>query len=195
MSLNYGLAWADLLPPPAEAAIKRLERNRNAFDRSDQFCAGKFRGDACAILGSRLAGGGEGVCDNEINRATFTIDLYCKRTGLALIERSLPKDGFVAEAALCADAEASRPWNCAPLPETPADRFCQGKSIGQACTVAMSYDGRPEQHEGICREETQREGFYYQGRRVATRQAILCMAPEAVERRYRNASWLEKLRQ
>lgn len=199
VSLNYGLAWADLLPPPAEPAIKRLERNRNAFDRSDQFCAGKFRGDACAILGSRLAGGGEGVCENEINRAAFTIDLYCKRTGLAVIERGLPEGGFVAEAMLCAGADANadapRPWNCTPLAEIPADRFCRGKSVGQACTVAMSYDGTPEQHEGICREATQHEGFYYQGRRIATRQVILCMAPEAIERSYRDASWLEKLRQ
>lgn len=192
---NGGPAQADLLPPPAESAMKRLDRNRNAFDRTDQFCAGKFRGDACTIPGSRLAGGGDGVCQNEINRSTFSIDLYCKREGLAVIQRGLPEGGFVAEPALCAEAQAPHPWNCTPLPEIPADRFCQGKSVGQSCTVDMGYDGTPEQHQGVCREETQREGFYYQGRRVATRQVILCTAPEDIERVYRKATWLEKLRQ
>ncbi len=191
-----GLAYADLLPPGAEDAIRRFEKNRKAFDRVDQFCTDKAPGDACMVAGSRLAGGGPGTCRSEVNRASFTIDLSCRREGVLVIQRGLPEGGFVAEADLCKGDDVSRPWNCTPLATVPVDRFCQGKALNQACTVSLDYNGAPEQQEGICRQVTEREGFYHQGRRIATRQVVLCDAPEQPAARiYRDVPWYQKLRQ
>lgn len=194
MALYGGLAHADLLPPQAEPLMKRLDQNRNAFDRADQFCQGKQPGDACVIAGSRLAGGGDGVCKNDINRSSYgTIDLTCVRSGSISIERGLPENGFVADASLCEGPGVLGQWRCKPLPEPPVDRFCQGKSVGQSCAVSLRYEGREEEHAGVCREITQRSGFYYRGHQTVTRQVILCDAPEAIERVYQDVSWWKKL--
>lgn len=191
-----GLANADLLPPGAEDAIRRLEKNRKAFDRVDQFCTDKAPGDACMVAGSHWAGGGPGTCRNEINRTSSTIDLSCRREGVTVIRRGLPEGGFVAEAQLCKGDDVPRPWNCTPLPVIPVDRFCQGKAVNQACTVSLEYNGVSELHEGFCRQVTEREGFYYQGRQIATRQVVLCDVPEQpAERTYRDVPWYHKLRQ
>ncbi len=194
LALICGVAQADLLPPGAEDAVKRIQKNPKAFDRTDQFCTDKVPGDACTISGSRLAGGSRGVCSNEINRTNLTIDLSCNRQGFMNIDRGLPEGGFVAAPELCASGGMPGIWSCTPLTQTPVDRFCQGKSVNDACVVSMTYEGVSEQHEGICREVTQREGFYFRGRHLATRQVVLCDGlDKPAVRTYQNVPWIRKL--
>lgn len=194
LALICGVAQADLLPPGSEDAVKRLQKNPKAFDRTDQFCMDKAPGDACTISGSRLAGGSRGICSNEINRTNLTIDLSCNQQGFMNIDRGLPKGGFVAAPEICANGGMPDIWNCTPLPSTPVDRFCQGKSVNESCVVSMTYDGVAEKHEGICREVTQREGFYFRGRQMATRQVVLCDGLDTpAVRAYQDVPWFKKL--
>lgn len=198
-------AAADLLPPQAHEAAMRLRANPDAFDRIDNFCSDKKRGDACTIPGSVLAGGGEGVCKNELNRSTFTIDLSCEREGRVAIDRKLPEGGFVHDDSLCRQqakeaASGNVPpgesrWNCAPLDPMPADRFCQGKAAGNACAVELRYQGTTQTHEGVCKQVREFSGFYYQGRRTATREVIRCEPETAVTRTFSPVSWWKKLLQ
>lgn len=190
-------AAADVLPPRAAEAAERLLKNPNAFDRTDQFCAGKRRGDACAIPASPLAGGGAGSCRNELNRSSFTIDLSCERSGSYVLDRGLPEGGFVADRSLCGDpaahVPAGAPYACKPLQPMPADRFCAGKPVGAACSAEISHDGVRETHQGTCRTIEEQRGFYFQGRRVATREVVRCEAEASFERVYTPVGWWEKL--
>lgn len=196
LALLCGFAQADLLPPGAEDAVKRLQKNPKAYDRADQFCSDKTTGDACSISGSRLAGGGNGICKNELNRTTLTIDLTCNRQGFMNIDRGLPEGGFVAAPELCANGSMPGIWSCTPLTKMPVDRFCQGKSVNDTCVVSMTYEGATEQQEGICREVTEREGFYFRGRQLATRQVVLCDGlDKPAVRTYQNVPWFKKLLQ
>ncbi|WP_255990114.1 hypothetical protein [Chitinolyticbacter albus] len=196
-----GQAAADVLPPQAASAAERLRNNPKAFDRYDNFCAGKKSGDACVIPGTAFAGGGNGRCDNDINRKTYTIDLHCVREGYVTIERQLPEGGFVHDEQLCrskAAHESEEPapkWNCTPLTPTPSDAFCKGKSINSACTVELTYKGALQRDEGVCKEIVETERFYYQGRREATRKVIQCMPKEEFTRSFTPASWWQKLLQ
>lgn len=195
--------FADVLPPQAAEAARRLRENPQSFDRVDNFCQGRKPGAACTIDGSHFAGGGEGRCESAINRSSNTIDLSCQRTANVFIDDGLPDGGFVADSSLCsspedvqAAARGQRPWNCTPLPATPADRFCRGKPKGAACTVTLSYDGRVEQHPGVCNAVTERQGFYYMGRRTMTREVIRCEPPQApAARTWTDATWWQKLTQ
>lgn len=195
------LATADVLPPQAASAAERLRSNPRAFDRFDNFCAGKKSGDACVIPGTAFAGGGKGRCENDINRKIYTIDLHCVREGYVDIERQLPEGGFVHDADLCRgaathDAEEPAPkWNCTPLTPTPTDPFCKGKSVNSACTVELTYKGALQRDEGVCKEIVESERFYYQGHREATRKVIQCMPKEEVTRSFTPASWWQKLLQ
>jgi len=196
-------ALADLIPPEAEAAAKRLRANPKAFDRTDEYCTDKKVGEACTIPGSAFAGGGEGVCKNDLNRAG-TIDLSCKREGFMNIDRKYPEGGFVADATICRELEQRKrentpyppEWNCTPLDPTPTDQFCAGKAVGAACTVTLSYLGKPEQAQGVCKHDLQQQGFYYQGRRTLSRLVIECQPAEALpERKYTPVGWWQKLMQ
>ena len=195
----HGLAMADLIPPQAEAAAKRLQDRPRSFDRADNFCLNKKPGAACTIAGSHLAEGGEGVCDNRINTSLGSIDLVCLRTAEVEIDRGLPEGGFVADKVLCDPAdrlawEGKQPWNCKPLQPRPADRFCQGKAVGASCTVSLRYQGQPEQHEGICRTVTEEQRYYYAGNRVRSREVIRCeSAEEPAQRSWHDATWWQKL--
>jgi hypothetical protein len=195
-------ALADLIPPQVQAARERLQANPDAFDRFDTFCAGKRRGNACEIPGSTFAGGGKGVCTNAINGERSSIDLSCVRSGAVEIDRKLPKGGFVHDEALCrrqatavteADRQDSRQWNCTPLQPTPADRFCEGKTINGACTVELVYQGKVERHDGVCKTVTETESFYFQGRRTARRDVIQCEPDKTVRHEYAPAAWWKKL--
>lgn len=197
-------AGADLIPPEAAPAALRLHKNPKAFDRVDNFCKRKRVGDACSIPGGAFAGGGEGMCRNDLNRTTLTIDLSCVREGQVTIDRKLPAGGFVNDSELCSDAArsaagddpSSHPeWNCTPTVPTAADQFCTGKAIGSACTVELTYQGRREQHQGVCSQVFETEHFYYQGRRTATRQVIRCDPATVTPRSYAPATWWQKLTQ
>jgi hypothetical protein len=197
-------ALADLIPPQAAEAAKRLEKNPRAFDRTDEYCKGKKVADACTLPGNAFAGGGEGVCQNNTVRWPTTIDLTCVREDTVVIERKLPKGGFVNDTSLCSDAgkidsngipEPSR-WNCSPIVPTPRDQFCAGKEVGAACTVQLRNQDRQEEFPGVCKEEVQSYSFYYQGQRTATRKVVQCESPESLPpRTYAPASWWQKLTQ
>lgn len=196
-------ALADVLPPEAANAMKRLLDNPRAFDRTDEYCKDKTVGEACVLPGNTFAGGGEGVCKNEFNRAEAVIDLSCVRER-AVIDRKLPEGGFVNDEYLCREVvQAQRDgvpmpseWNCTPLKTPPRDQFCAGKDPGAACTVALLYQGVREQFPGVCKEETQTQGFYYQGHRKATRQVVQCQPREPLPpRSYTPVGWWQKLMQ
>lgn len=195
------LAWTratgDVLPPRAAEAAERLRRNPDAFDRTDQFCKGRRRGDACEIAASPLAGGGAGTCRSAIDRAGSTIDLSCERADGYVLDRGLPEGGFVGDASLCANPAATvpsgAPYSCKPLQPMPVDRFCAGKPVGSACSAEISRDGVRETHPGVCRTVEEQRGFYFQGRRVATREVVRCEAEGSFERIYTPVGWFEKL--
>jgi hypothetical protein len=190
-------ATADVLPPRAAEAAERLRRNPDAFDRTDQFCKGRRRGDACEIAASPLAGGGGGTCRSAIDRAGSTIDLSCERADGYVLDRGLPEGGFVADASLCAGTAgqppAGAPYACRPLQPMPVDRFCAGRPVGAACSAEISRDGARETHPGVCRTVEEQRGFYFQGRRVATREVVRCEATSSFERVYTPVGWWEKL--
>lgn len=194
-------ALADLVPPNAFPAAKRLSENPRAFDRTDDFCTGKKVGDACEIPGSRLSGGGPGTCDNAIHRGHGTIDLLCRRTGRVVLDRGLPEDGFVADPEFCAGiarlGDEGKPMasHCVPPHIQPVDRFCAGKTLGDACTVDLEYAGQTERHLGTCREEVQTRRFYHQGQRTLTRKAVLCLADPLPPPNLKPLSWWQKLLQ
>lgn len=201
----YLPAYADVLPPQALDAATRLKDNPNAYDRVDNFCNGKKKGDACMLPGNLFEGGGEGTCVNEINRSTYVLEMSCQRPGSVYLDRKLPEEGFVHDEGLCrqqaqeqaAAGGASVPsrWNCKPLDPMPADRFCQGKAVGNACSVELRYQGKFSQADGTCQQVTEKQGFYYQGRRLMTRDVIRCEPLRTVTRTYTPATWWQKLTQ
>ena len=198
-------ALADVLPPQAIDAVTRLKDNPNAYDRVDDFCNGKKKGDACTLPGNLFEGGGEGRCINELNRSTFTLDMSCQRPGSVVIERGLPDEGFLHDDDLCRQqakeqatengAPTTARWNCKPLDPMPTDRFCRGKAVGSACTVELRYQGQRSQADGTCQQFTEKQGFYYQGRRIMTREVIRCEPPRTVTRTFTPATWWQKLTQ
>lgn len=192
-------AAADVLPPQAAEAAQRLRSNPNAFDRTDQFCADKRPGDACAIPGSMLANGGAGECRNAIDRRSFTIDLYCARTASIVIERGVPDGGFMVDARTCASF-AGQPLpeglTCTPPTAMPVDRFCTGKDVGASCTAELRQDGAATIEAGRCTVSEEVRDFYMRGRGQATRQLVLCAALEApIERVFTAVPWFQKLLQ
>lgn len=194
-------AIADVLPPAVADAEQRLRANPKAYDRVDEFCAGKKPQAACVIPGSVFAGGGAGTCRNGINRGEGTIDLACVRNDEVAIDRRLPEGGFVSDERLCRAAEEearaynrpARRVNCKPIVPTPADRFCKGVAPGAACTVELNYQGRVERHEGVCKQITESEHFYYFGPQTAKREVIRCEPPQATTRTFKPVSWVKKL--
>jgi hypothetical protein len=193
--------YADLLPPQAADAITRLQHNPDAFDRVDNFCKGKKKGDACTLPGNLFEGGGEGRCINEINRTTFTLDMSCQRPATVFIQRQIPEEGYVHDAQLCRQQEAAVArgeaprWNCAPHPVKLADQFCRDKSVGDVCRVELRYDGQRHSFDGACQHVTETAGFYYQGRRQKTREVIRCEPLKTVTRTFTPVSWWQKLAQ
>jgi len=174
-------AFADVLPLHAIETEQRLRENPQAFDRADQFCTGRSVGDACQMPGTALAGGGAGVCRNGIDVSRTRIDLRCERTAKVSLERGLPAEGFVLPAYFC---------------ENPDDRFCQGRGIGAACTALLTVDGTPVRDAGVCTRITESAPrFYFRGWHIAQREVVNCVSPEPIERRYKDVSWWQKVRQ
>lgn len=204
--LARGTAHADVTPPHIANAWARLRDNPKTYDVVDQFCRGKSLDDACELPGNPLQGGGAGVCRSSVNTGG-EIERACVRTAHVVIDSGVPPGGFVASPSLCkpyndwvernnrSEPEPVLPFGC-KHPEQPlTDRFCKGKAVGDACTVEMQVDGKPEQYSGTCAAEWQSERFYYMGSRQAIRQVMTCASPQAFERKFSPASWLDKLRQ
>ena len=194
-------ASADVLPPQAIETEHRLRENPQAFDRADQFCTGRSVGDACQMPGTALAGGGAGVCRNGIDVSRTRIDLRCERTAKVSLERGLPAEGFVLPAYFCENPEGaaivrSRGFSSTPAAQPPHDRFCQGRGIGAACTALLTVDGTPVRDAGVCARITESAPrFYFRGWQIARREVVNCVSPEPIERRYKDVSWWQKVRQ
>jgi hypothetical protein len=194
-------ASADVLPPQAIETEHRLRENPQAFDRADQFSTGRSVGDACQMPGTALAGGGAGVCRNGIDVSRTRIDLRCERTAKVSLERGLPAEGFVLPAYFCENPEGaaivrSRGFSCTPAAQPPHDRFCQGRGIGAACTALLTVDGTPVRDAGVCARITESAPrFYFRGWQIARREVVNCVSPEPIERRYKDVSWWQKVRQ
>lgn len=198
--LLAGTAVADVIPPHIAALENRMRENPELFDRHDNFCSDKKPDDECMIPGSRLAGGGNGVCRRTVNSGNSTIDLSCERVDYVNIFRDLPSGGFVPESRTCASPQLAEqlsrtPYACKPQAAPYVDRFCRGKSVGDACMVELSVGGARETNAGTCQQVTEKEGYYLYGRGVATRETIRCEASEPVKRTFSNVGPLRKLLQ
>lgn len=202
--LAFATAHADVTPPHIADAWTRLRNNPKTYDQADQFCRGKRLDDACELPGNPLQGGGAGVCRSSVN-ARGEIERACVRTTRVEIDNGVPSGGFVASPALCkpyidwvqrndpAEPAPELPFDCKPPAQPLADRFCKGKAAGDACAVEMRVDGKAEQYPGACTSEWQSQRFYYRGSREALRQVMTCASPQAFERQFSPASWLDKL--
>jgi len=198
--LVFKIAAADVIPPHIAALENRMRENPDLFDRHDNFCSDKKPKDDCLIPGSRLAGGGNGLCRRSIDSAASTIDLSCELVDNVSIFRDLPPGGFVPDSRTCESPQTAEqlsrtPYPCKPQVAPYVDRFCRGKAVGDACAVELSVDGAKESNAGSCQKVTEKEGYYLYGRRIATRETIRCEAAEPVKRTFSNISSLRKLLQ
>jgi hypothetical protein len=181
------IAFAAQAQIPYEArkgAEKRLEADPNILDRVDNFCVGLKIKDACLTPGSSLAGGGAGTCKrlfhHDHQAGVTTIDLTCVPDAKVVIMRDLPPGGFAfVDHARCAKMHNSNA--CAPLNPMPSDRFCRGRQRAANCTVELTNDGNIEQHEGVCTQTVEYEGY---GFHRAKRDVIICLAQERFRRWY-----------
>lgn len=181
--------------------FERLAVNPDAHDRVDQFCWGKRLGDSCSIPGSVFAGGGDGACRSEPRHLpstdSFTIDRVCLRAGTVVIDRGLPRGGYLKSADECARPAAQSPaatrapppgleseFTCELSTTTVADRFCASRNPGDACMARVSYQGRNEDYAGICRAVVEKKGYYDKGRHTAERNVLRCEPPQFVEHIY-----------
>lgn len=164
-------ASADLISPQVEEAQHRLQANPNTYDRVDNFCKDKKPGASCTMPGTIFAGGGEGICQNYFNRNESTIEMSCIRQSEIRIDRDIPE------------------WGAS----SPTDRFCKGKNAGNPCTVELSYQGRTEHPEGVCKEMTETQRYYRQGYHTNYRSVLSCEPPHEVEHTFTAVSWHEKL--
>ena len=175
-------ARADVMPPEAEAAGERMQKDPKALDRADSYCADKAIGAACLIPGNVFEGGGAGKCERRIDHEAFTIDLRCNLPAWPEIERGLPSGPYQIDESACrslaADPQQKETLKgqgmvCDAVP-TVADRFCAGRSAGAACNAEMRVAEQRESHAGVCHEVKEGMLLYYEGRREATRSVLQC---------------------
>lgn len=188
-------AVADLISPQSVDAVRRLQANPQAFDRVDNFCLGKKPGAACSIPGTTFEGGGAGICRNDVARGASTIDMTCVRPAEVLIDRKLPchpvreamPDGTINPPPLSEYSEY-----CEPMVPIPADRFCRDKPIDSACTVELTYQGKSERHEGVCRQTSEIVGSPHPHHDLR-REVITCEPRATVTRSYSSVPWWRKI--
>ncbi len=190
---------ADVLPPQVVDVGLRMQRHPNLVDRIERHCSDRKPGDACVLPGTPFSGGGAGSCKRTLNTQVLTIDLVCDVESRVIIDRQLPGDdvGWVHDASLCRHPEDMAPGflNCKPLATPPVDVFCRDKAVGAACVAEMRITGRGGMHRfpGVCARVTERQGFYYQGRREMTRDVIRCEAPALPPPEFETVGWFKKL--
>ncbi len=196
--LLAGLAQADLIPPQQVKAEARMAQNPNLYDRSDQYCLNKKIKAACLIDAHPVLGGGPGRCERLIDRNTWTIDLQCQVDDLVLPEG--PENApFYPPHDFCSNGKVPPAFvstmACPPQRTIPADRFCQGRQIGQACTLEYrSSKGKPGSVAGQCQRIQEFDDFYFAGWRQAQRTVIVCRPPgPAPVRQWTERSLLKKL--
>ena len=171
-------ALADLIPPGQMQA--QLRFNSGAWDREDQFCAGKREKDTCQIPGNPFEGGGAGRCVREIPQGASQIDMVCRLDAPARVRRDIPEGGFVPDSQICdmaARGQGGLPpdTTCTPPAAPLADRFCATLREGDACTAEATVgDAPPATFAGRCMRVKHESSYYRMGRRVATREVLQC---------------------
>lgn len=175
------VAAADVLPPGYARAQERFAKTQ-AYDRTDQYCAGKAADAACVIPGNAFEGGGAGICARRLPRGEVQIDLLCELRPEPVLERDLPRGKFKASAATC--EHMNRPGtNRGPLEAsdlvcedlTPVhDRFCRDKKTGEPCQAELRVGSGVQSFAGVCRQTTQIRGYYMQGNHLAERRVVQC---------------------
>lgn len=194
-------AGADVIPPGVREAEQRLRDNPKAFDRVDQFCAGRAIGAACSIPGDALSGGGAGICRNGLDATRTHIDLKCQRRATVTIDRGLPSGGYTLPAHVCADPEGAEVarregHGCARPAQPLQDRFCAGLAVGTVCEATLVVDGKAVRNKGVCARVTEpAPRFYFRGWQVAQREVLQCVSAKPVVHDLKPLSWWQKVRQ
>jgi hypothetical protein len=165
-------ASADLISPGIQEAHERLNANPDDYDSVDNFCKDKKAGTACSMPGTVFAGGGEGVCNNHINRDKSIIEMSCVRKEEVYIERNLPD------------------WGSST---SPVDQFCHEITVGNPCTIELKYKGNTEHLDGICKHITETRTYYRYGNQREYRTVLRCEPPTVVEHIFTPVSWRKKL--
>lgn len=175
-------ALGDVLPPQAADMAERYRSNPKAFDRTDAWCEGRGVAAACIIPGNAFEGGGVGTCEREIHRSDFKIDLLCSLQAPPRIDRAIPEGPWRADTQWCEQAAVHEPSAQAingqglvcSEPQIVSDRFCVGLKPTQTCEAEVSMNGSAARFKGVCTEQKQSRGIYYQGRRTLTRPVLTC---------------------
>lgn len=165
-------AVADVILPEVAEAQKRFNDNPGIFDQTDQYCTDKAIDAACTLPGNAFEGGGNGQCKRELTG--LKISLQCQRTDRVEIDRKIPDTFSVTP----------------PFPKV-ADRFCTKKKAGDACTVELTHNGKPESYPGVCAESQDEQGYRL---RPQVRLLLSCQpASKAPERTYTPVGTIKKI--
>lgn len=183
---------ADVISPESVSAVQRLGNNPNAFDQVDNFCLGKKPKDACLIPGSIIAGGGKGICVNEVSRGAGAITMSCVRQGTLKIDRDIPCHPHDLSNSNNRLAKIEVPVFCESMLPIPTDKFCRDKKIGNPCTVKFIFEGKAGVNEGVCIEKEEVVGEHHPHAYV-TRKVISCESQEKIKRQYTTVPLREKL--
>lgn len=174
---------AEIPPQALKRTQERLIADPTILDRTDNFCQGRQFKDACWMPGTVFAGGGDGICWRTFyydhKAGTTTIVLTCKLDAKVVIDRKLPTGGFAYDPTRCKMMRSLTA--CRPLDPVASDQFCREKRLGQSCTAELTHEGKLEQHEGMCVQTVEFQGY---GTLRAKRDVILCRPEDAVRRTY-----------
>lgn len=175
MILWSATAHADVLLPAEVDAHDRFRKQPDVWDRTDQYCDGRKVNDVCHIPGTKLAGGGAGVCKRVLEDRSSYVDLKCDLDDPIYFDRKYPDGKFQLINRECSKEDSNR-WSCEPPPRI-ADQFCTGKNEGDACTVAYRQAAkRSGSEDGRCRPDTETREGYWQGRLTLSRPVLSCQA-------------------
>jgi hypothetical protein len=136
--------------------------------RADELCMDKKQGDSCLIPGSHWEGGGKGSC------ARNGASLSCFPSNIVWMDRQVPCNRKVS---------GNRDLRCEPTAEIPADRFCTGKAVGNACTLEMGYGNTIEKIEGVCKADQDVVGMAHPNDPIL-RNIIICALPQGEPKNY-----------
>ena len=187
--------WADVVPF-IPGALERFEKNKDLYDRADQFCQGKAVAAACDIPGSAFEGGGKGICERNLVPSTGKIDLHCVLVIPTVIERRIPEGPFRSDPGECKDTVKlfpDQPLDCIDPPPVN-DRFCTGRKENESCTATLRVGSKESNEVGRCAMTVEKMSYYHYGRRFGTRRVLQCMPlrpTPATE--FKNVSLTQKL--
>lgn len=176
LSLSVAGVWADVIPF-IPGTWERFEKNKNLYDRADQFCQSKAVAAACEIPGTAFEGGGKGACERNLVPGTGKIDLRCVPATPAVIERRVPEGPFLSDPGECKDSAKlfpDQPLDCIDPPPV-SDRFCVGRKENDGCTAVFRVASKESSEAGRCAMTVDKMSYYHYGRRFGTRRVLQCM--------------------